>query len=501
MTLQKATTTTTPRGLGGVLAATGVVMMSNTLLNAALPQLAKDRDAGQSQQAWMVDAYSLVFAALLIPAGGWGDRYGRRRALVAGLGVILAGNALAVLVPTAGAVVASRAACGVGAALAFPATLSTITSALPSEQRARGIARWAAVVGLAGFLGILVSGALVQVFAPSSVFVFGALAAACALVLVALFVPDSLAGGRSSLDLRGAVLALVAVGGVMLAVTEGPERGWSSALVIVGLTAGAGAMACFVAWELRCAEPLLDVRLLRLPGISSAAVAMAMAFFCFYGLFFLGIQYLSYVRGYGSFACAVAFLPVAVWFPLAPQVVRLVQRYGRRTVLTGALACAGLGYLVCGTLGTGSPYVVFALALAVIGAAMVALMLPATMQIVESLPTGKQGVASALNDLVRQLGAAFGVAVVGAVFNEAFRERLSHEALPAGQGPQGALHRLAGGDGMDASTGLVRDAFMSGFRPAMITCAVLLGFSAAFVAVRTPVPSQDPVPGRARETV
>jgi MFS family permease len=476
-------------GLAGVLGATGVVMMSNTLLTAALPQLSAALRASESQLSWMVDTYALVLAGFLIPAGALGDRYGRRGALVLGLAVIVVSNAVALGWHDPGVVIASRGLAGLGAAMAFPATLSTIMTALPEEQRARGVALWATVVGLAGFLGILVSGALVEVFYAFSVFLFGMIAAAAGLALVVLFVPDSARPSGAKLDAVGVVLALAAVAGVMTAVTEQPEHGWASAYVIAGAGVGVAGTIAFVAWELHRREPLLDVRLFRLPGMNSGCVAVIVSFFCFYGLFFLGIQYLQDVRGYGSLVAALAFLPVAVWFPVAPRVVTLVRRFGSRSVLTSGLLCTAAGYLICATLDAGSSYVVFAVGLGVIGVSMVIVMPPATMAIVQSAPTEKQGVASALNDLARQLGAAFGVAVIGAIFNTAFR---AHLAGSGGKATLGALGSLLAGGGSVGQAAVVKDAFMSGFRLAMVVCAAALVLGAVVAAIRTPGRADGP---------
>lgn len=408
-----------------VLAAV-VVVANVSVLNVALPSLSRELVASQTEIHWMVDVYAVVLAAMLLPFGAIGDRFGRRRILLLGLAVIVASNLATLALDSPSAVIAARAVSGVGAALVFPATLSTITATLPAAKRDQGVAIWTASVAGGGIVGILASGALVEQFWWGSVFVAVAAAAAVVLVVCAVVVPDSIDSEPVGLDPFGAALSLVGVGALVFGIIEGPVEGWTSPLALTGLVVGGLALVAFVIWEWRTAQPLLDVRLFAQRSIRAGSLSIFVQFSAAFGFFFVSVFHLAYVLGYGPLDTGIGLLPVAIGLlPASLVAIPLTHRLGRGTMGVVGLAVLAAAFVIGTTVTIDSEYVAFALVLAVFGCGIGLSSPPATAAIVESLPASKQGVASALNDVLRELGAAIGIAVVGSAFNGAYRASIA----------------------------------------------------------------------------
>ena len=427
-----------------VMVVAGVSMLAN-----AMPSIAADLDASQSSQQWIVDAYALTLAALLLPAGALGDRFGRRGALIAGTAIFGLAAALSATAGSSSQLIALRALTGIGAALLMPGTLSTITSVFPPEERAKAVGIWAGFAGAGGTLGILASGALLEQFSWNSIFVVTAALAALACLGVVLVVPSTKAEERVALDPRGSIISAIGIGLLVLGIIEGPERGWTNPLTVVGLVGGLAFLAAFVWIELRTDEPLLDPRLFRHRGFATGSASLFLQFFAMFGFFFVSLQFLQLVLGYSTFEAALALLPMSiVILPISAFAGTLSERYGHRLVGGAGLAISGVGFALFATLGTGSGFLAFMFTTIVIGIGAALAMTPATNAIVASLPRAKQGVASAVNDTARELGAAFGVAVLGSAFNIGYRNdidadlaRLPHRRRapgPRGAGDRGA---------------------------------------------------------------
>src|SRR5262249_52902700 len=271
----------------------------------------RDLHASQTQLVWVIDAYSLAFAALLLPAGGIGDRFGRRIALLVGLSIFGGASALAMIAGSASQLIALRAIIGLGAALIMPATLSTITSTFPVEKRARAVSVWAAVAGGAAVLGLLASGLLLAVFSWRSVFALNVLLSAISLIGTLRFVPESADPDAPPLDLGGAVIAVLGLFALVFSVIEAPTFGWLAARTVIGLALAVGLLAAFVAWELRQAAPLLDPRVFGRRPLSAGSMSILIQFFAFYGYTFIILQYLQLVRGDTALLAAVQVLPMA----------------------------------------------------------------------------------------------------------------------------------------------------------------------------------------------
>jgi EmrB/QacA subfamily drug resistance transporter len=391
------------------------VVSAVSSLNVALPDLARATGASTTQLQWIVDAYALVFAGLLLPAGALGDRLGRRGVLLAGLAVFGGGAAVATQLSDPGALIAVRAVMGVGAALIMPTTLSIITATFAAEHRDRAVGVWAGVAGGSALVGLLVSGLLLEAFSWSSVFALSVVLAAVGGGLTVRFVPSG-TPEAAPLDGVGAVLSALGLGGIVWGFIEGPTRGWTSGVVVAGFAAGVVLLAAFVAWELRREEPLLDPRLFALRGFAAGTVSVFVQFFALFGVIFVLLQYLQFVLGYSPLEAGAALAPTALTtIALAPRVPRLAERFGPAVVGPAGLALIALGLLIGATTGTGASYwhLLGALIPLCVGMALAAP--PATTAIVTSLPDDKQGVASAVNDTAREVGGALGIAVLGSV--------------------------------------------------------------------------------------
>jgi EmrB/QacA subfamily drug resistance transporter len=479
--------------LGAMCLALVMVVAGVSMLATALPDLAADLRASQSQQQWIVDAYALTLAALLLPAGALGDRYGRRGALIAGVGLFGGASALAATASSPIQLIALRATMGVGAALLMPGTLSTITSVFPPEERAKAVGIWAGFASAGGTLGILISGALLEAFSWQSIFLVTALIALVTLVAIVLVVPSTRATERVAFDPLGSVVSAAGIGLLVLGIIEGPERGWTDPITLVGLVGGALVLVAFVLIELRAESPLLDPRLFRLHGFASGSVSLFLQFFAMFAFFFVSLQYLQLVLGYDTLKAAAALLPMAVAImPVAAVSGTLSERYGHRLVGGAGFAVSAVGFGLFALLGTDSSFWLFLVATLVIGTGAALAMTPATNAIIASLPRSKQGVASAVNDTARELGAAFGVAVLGSAFNTGYRHSIESHlgGLPAAvadgarEAPAIAVQVARSLPDGSALLGAAREAFTVGMRYAVLLGMGLLLVGAVFVWIR-----------------
>ena len=413
--------------------ALATVVSAVASLNVAIPSIARDTHASQTQLSWVIDAYSLVFAALLLPAGALGDRYGRRRALLAGLAVFAAGSAAAMTRADANWLIGMRALLGIGAALVMPATLSTITSTFPAAQRAKAVGTWAGVAGGSAILGLLTSGLVLEQWSWRAVFVVNVALAVLAIAGTLRFVPESADPHAPRLDRAGALIAVIGLATLVYSIIEAPTTGWASARTAAGLAGGLLALAGFVAREVHATEPLLDPRLFRHRAFAAGTLSITLQFFAFFGFIFLLLQYLQLVLGNRPLFAALSLIPMAAAMMPAARLIapRLAARAGTgRTSAAGLLlAAVALGWL--STLDAGSSYWPLLAGLVPLGAGMGLAMTPATSAVTDALPRDKQGVGSAINDLARELGGALGIAVLGSILQSTYRTHLNVHGLPA----------------------------------------------------------------------
>jgi EmrB/QacA subfamily drug resistance transporter len=473
-----------------------LVVASVSMLAIGLPALSQDLGLSQGTQTWVVDAYALTLASLLLVAGALGDRFGRRRALLVGIVIFGAGSLLSGLVTSGGALIAFRALTGVGGALIMPGTLSTITSVFPEEERARAVGIWAGFAGAGGTLGMLGAGWMLGHFSWQSIFFVSAAGAALTFLATVAFVPDTRSSEHVGLDPMGTVLSALAVGGLVLGIIEGPVRGWSDPLTIAGLALGVILGVAFVLWELRISHPLLDPRLFRHRGFATGSASMLVLFLALFGTFLVILQYMQFLLGYSALKSAVALLPMTfLMIPISAVAAPLSMRLGQKVVGGTGLVLSAVGSAAFAMLDAHSGYGALLVAQLILAVGVGLAMTPATNAIVSSLPNSKQGVASAVNDTTREIGTALGIAIMGSMFNIGYRRELAshvsgvpHEvATQARQAPGIALEIAQKlGRAGDALAAAARDAFSSGMRLSMLFGAGLLLAAAAFVVLHGP---------------
>lgn len=411
-----------------------IVVIDNTVLNTALPILAGELGAGTTDLQWIVDGYTLVFAALVVLAGALGDRFGRRGALTAGLALFAAGSAAAALSDSAGQLIAFRAVMGVGAAFVMPATLSILSAVFPPAERASAIGIWSAMAGVGVVAGPTLGGLLLDHFSWSSVFWINVPLVAAALAGAAAVVPAVPGRRRGSgrLDVVGAALSALAMLALVDAIIEGPGRGWTSGRTAAELAVGAAAVAAFAVWELRAATPLIDVRVFANRAFSVATSAVALSFFALYGSLFALTQYLQLVKGFSPLIAGLGALPFAgAMLVTSPLSTPVAARLGARPVISAGLTLMGAGLLLAAQVQADTGYAYLAVATAVMGTGMGLALAPAGESILSVLPAEQAGVGSAVNDTVQELGGTLGVAVIGSTVAATFRSAIDAAALPA----------------------------------------------------------------------
>jgi EmrB/QacA subfamily drug resistance transporter len=412
-----------------------MIVAANTSLNVALPTLVRDLHASSSSLQWVVDAYSLVFAGLLLTAGSLGDRYGRRLALNGGLIIFGVASAVAAISGSAGVLIVARAVMGIGAAFVMPATLSVLAHVFPPQERRRAIAVWAGFAGVGVATGGVMSGWLLQHFWWGSIFLINVGIVAIAMIGGAFLVPSSKDEHHPALDPLGALLSMTGLGTLIYAIIEAPSQGWLATKTLAGFAVAAFLLGAFAAWELRNSEPMLDLRYFRNPRFTAATSTITLIFFVIFGTFFILTQYLQLVLGYSAFSAAVRVVPWAVTYMIvAPVSARLVERMGQRIVVSGGLGIVAIGLALLSRSGFHSSYAPIALALVVMAAGQGMVTAPSTGAIVVSLPLDKAGVGSAINDTTRELGGALGVAVFGSVLASRYHVEVARHlgSLPVG---------------------------------------------------------------------
>lgn len=419
--------------LGVLVIALFALGLDNTILNIALPTLARDLSATTSELQWMVDAYILVFAGLLLVAGALSDRYGRRRVLLVGLGVFGAGSLLAPFVGSAPELILLRGFMGLGAALAMPSTLSIIADVFPADERPKAIAAWGGTSALAIVAGPILGGLLLEHFAWGSVFLVNLPFVLTGIVAALLIIPESRSADPAPLDPVGASLSVVGLVALVFGIIEAPGRGWGDPVVAGALALAALLGTAFAAWERRSARPMLDIRLFRDRRFSAASLSVTLVFFAMNGSLFFMTLYLQGVRGLSALDTGLRFIPIALGIALSsPLSARATVRFGARFVTAGGLLLVGAGLALFARTGSASGDLHVALCLVVISAGLGFAMTPATDAIMGALPAEKFGVGSAVNDTTRQVGGALGIAILGSLFSASYATEMASAtaALP-----------------------------------------------------------------------
>ncbi|MGR6968260.1 MFS transporter [Streptomyces cynarae] len=409
-----------------------LVGLDTTIVNVGLPAIGRGLGAGTRDLEWTVDAYTLVLASLLISSGALADRFGRRRVFQCGLAVFGAASLLCALAPSVGALIAARAVQGIGASMLSPVALAIVVNAMPDpRERAQAIGVWASVFGLSMAAGPVTGGALIAGFGWRSVFWVNAPVIVAALVLSALFVPESRGQRARRLDIPGQALLTVVIGVLVGILIEGPRIGWTSPAALAAYAVTGAATAGFVRVECRRTEPLMDPRLFRRPVFSSAVLGAVAVFVALNVTLLLNTLYLQHTRGWTPLAAGVATLPMAVGATVcAPLSGRLVGRSGPRLplVLAGGFIAAGGLCLV--TLDQRTNVLLLLLAYLLIGIGFGFANAPITNTAVGGLPPARAGVAGAITSTARQVGSALGIAIAGGLVAGAGPARLAHASRP-----------------------------------------------------------------------
>jgi EmrB/QacA subfamily drug resistance transporter len=421
-----------------------LVVVDNTIVNVALPTISRRLSASTQDLQWVVDAYTLVFAGLLLVGGNLGDRLGRRRMLQAGLVLFALTSVGAALSRSTGELIAGRAAMGVAAALIYPATLAILSSTFTvARERATAIGIWSGVSGLAVAIGPVSGGLLLRHFAWSSVFYVNVPIVIIALAAGWRLLPESRDPKAGRFDPLGAALSMAGIGLLVWTIIEAPRHGWGSAATLAGFAGALVLLALFAVSQVRRPDPMLDVRLFRNPRFTAASGAVALAFFGLFGFIFMITQYFQIVRGYDPLKAGLATLPFAlITGAFSPVAIILMKRAGTKIVVTAGLLLMSGGFVVASGTQVGSGYwgrVIVSMALMATGLALTAS--PATEAIMGALPRSKAGAGSAVNDTTREVGGTLGVAIVGSVMSSAYGSHVTH-AL-AGLGAPAAVRSIA----------------------------------------------------------
>jgi EmrB/QacA subfamily drug resistance transporter len=400
-----------------IVACVGVtlVIASMVALNTALGDIAVATSATQSQLTWIVDCYSVVLACLLLPAGAIGDRYGRRGAFLLGLALFAIASLASTVFTSPVDLIAARGVAGAGAAFIMPATLSLLTAAHGPDDRAKAIGIWAGVAGCGAIIGMLGSGTLLHFWSWRSIFWASAIFAALIFVLAGT-VSSSRDDEATPLDWPGAGLIAGAVAVFVFGMLEAPARGWSHPLVCGSMAAGTALAVVFGFVEMRRRHPLLDVRLFRRPDFATGSATITVFFMALFGFFFVIMQYIQLVMGYSPIKTALALSPLmAPMLALSALSQWYLPRMGLRLVVFVGPLLIATGFLWMRVLQIDSPYWDMVWPLLVLSTGIGFCTAPSTFAIMAAVPDEKQGVASAVNDTTREVGAALGIALAGSI--------------------------------------------------------------------------------------
>jgi EmrB/QacA subfamily drug resistance transporter len=378
------------RALGVLSLSLLVISLDNTILNVALPTIRTDLEAGSSQLQWIVDAYLLVFAGLLLSAGSLGDRFGRRKALFTGLTVFGIGSLCAALSGGSTELIASRALMGIGAAAIMPTTLSILTNIFPAHERPKAIAVWATVAGMGVAIGPITGGFLLEHFSWTSVFLVNLPVVATCLIAGAFLIPESRDPSSPRLDPVGAGLSIAGLTGIVWGLIEATDRGWTDSTILGSFAAGAAVLGLFIAWERRCPHPMLDVSVFRNLRFSAASVAVGFVFFALMGVVYFLTTYLQTVMGDSALQAGVHMTPVAAGLICATKLsVALTERVGTKIVIAAGLSTVAGALMVLSTATVDSGYALVGASLGLMGLGMGLAMSPATEAIMGALPRAR----------------------------------------------------------------------------------------------------------------
>jgi len=501
--------------LGAMCFALFMAMLDNTVVNVALPSIQDHFGSGVSGLQWIVDAYTLVFAAFMLTGGTLGDIYGRKRTFLVGLTIFTVGSLLAGLAPSLNALIAGRAVQGLGAAALLPGTLSILTQTFPDpKERAQAIGIWAGVSGLALAAGPIVGGVLVDTLGWQSVFFLNIPIGIVALIVAARIVKESKNPEGRHLDLPGQILAIVTLGSLTYALIEANDYGWTSPLILGLFATAVVAGALFLWTELRSTSPMLQLQFFRDRTFAAAATVAGFVSFGMFGIFFFLTLFLQNVQGYSAFQAGLRSLPMTgAIIVVAPLAGQIAGRVGSRLPMTVGLTIVGVGMLLMQRISPDMPYSALWWNLLMLGVGMGLVMAPMTAAVMSAVPRERAGMASATSNASREVGGVFGIALLGAIVTHWFSKDLASSlaSLPLPAAVKAQIVALASHGGGTAAGSLppgidparlhdvIDAAFVSGMHVAfwvsagiLLTGAVIAGvFVHGGALVQATVPEND----------
>ncbi|WP_329282808.1 MFS transporter [Streptomyces sp. NBC_01451] len=436
-----------------------IIVMANTALTVAAPDMTQDLGLSSADLQWVIDGYTVPYAALMLLLGAIGDKYSRRGALVLGLVVFGAGSVAGSLVGSATGVIAARAVMGVGAALIMPATLSLLAATFPRAERAKAITLWTATAGLAIAAGPLVAGALLEDHGWASTFLINVPIAVLAIIGAFVLVPPSKAGHHDRIDYVGGLLSVVWIGALVYMIIEGPHFGWGVKAVTAAVAAGLG-LVLFVVWELRHPRPVLDVRRFTQRRFAGSNLAVALFFLAVFGAFYYLTQHLQFVLGYDALDTGLRMLPLAgAVFVGSALTAYFTPRVGMKVTVTAGMVGGTAALALLSQVDSGSSYGTFVAPLVVLGLAIGLALSPCTDAIMGAFPEAELGVGGAVNDTSLELGGSLGIAILGSLLSTSYASHLTDatsgsklptDALSSAQDSVGAGYQVAQAIGAQA---------------------------------------------------
>jgi len=493
-----------------------VIAIDNTVLNVALPSLSRALNANASDLQWIVDAYVLVFAALLLTTGTLSDRFGRKRLLLLGLVVFAIGSLAAALANSTITLMAARAFTGIGAAMMLPSTLSLITTTFVDDERLQAFSIWASIFSLGFAVGPIVGGFLLEHGSWQLVFFINLPVIAVAFIGASRFLTESRDEHPSRFDFIGIVLSAVGLFSLVYGIISAGGHGWTTPDVLISLTVAIIVLSVFAWWENRNPHAMLPLSVFKNRSFTAASLAITLTVFAIGGSLFFVSQYYQTVRGYDTLTAGFASLPQALsFFVMSQLAVRINKRFSARQAISFGIGLASAGMLIMAlTFHVDTPYLVTVIGQLLLSIGMGAAVSPATNVIMSSVPQDKAGVGSAVNDTTRELGGALGIAILGAVMFATYRQDVQHLVARFPQLSSDVLQQISSsiqgahaaaavlpGDMARVVLDTANGAFVSGITQAMLIGAVISGLGALLVFFALPTTlAKQTVPNVDRDT-
>lgn len=483
-----------------------IMSMDNTILNNALPAISADLKANNRDLPWIVDSYLLVFAALMLTMGAVGDRFGRKRTLQAGLILFGLGSLAGALAHTTGALIAARAFLGIGAATIMPATLSLISATFPPQERPQAIAIWAAIFSLGVGIGPPLGGLLVQLYSWNAVFLINIPVILIALTGSVIYLAESKNETAPRPDIPGVILSILGLFALIYAIIEAGALGWGEPIVLLTFAVAFVLLALFAWWENRYPYAMLPISFFKNMSFTGANIVLAFTMFSLFGSMFFISQYLQTVLGFSPLDAGIRVLPAAIPMTIAATYsARVAARVGTKYTVALGIGTATLALLYMAAFyHVDTPYHVVIVGQIMLGTGLGLAVSPATNSIMGSIPVRKSGVGSAMNNTIRQLGGALGVAVLGTIMNanylislDSLKEQLPPQSFEAITSSIQQAHRFAAEAGLSTLEAenivkLANQAFVNGMNRAIFVGAIIMGLTALLTLIVLPANVRPP---------